>query len=70
MGLTFVYLALPTCLVVYIQKLDFHLINVFCIVVVVKKCTMSNPGSLLLFCRRLHSSKKAFGAYDQSYTFV
>jgi len=30
-------LALPTCLVVYVQKSDFHLINVFCSVVVLKK---------------------------------
>jgi len=29
--------ALPTCLVVYVQKSDFHLINVFCVVIVVKK---------------------------------
>jgi len=24
--------------------------NVFCVVIVVKKCTMSSLGSLLLFC--------------------
>jgi len=35
-GLTFIYPALPTCLVVYVQKSDFHLINVFCEVIVVK----------------------------------
>jgi len=36
MGLAFIYAALPTCLVVYVQKFDFHLINVFCVVIVVK----------------------------------
>jgi len=29
MGLAFIYPALSTCLVVYVQKSDFHLINVF-----------------------------------------
>jgi len=29
MGLVFIYPALPTCLVVYVQKSDFHLVNVF-----------------------------------------
>jgi len=36
MGLAFIYPALPTCLVVYVQKRDFHLINVFCAVIAVK----------------------------------
>jgi len=36
MGLAFIYPALPTYLVVYVQKPDFHLINVFCVVIVVK----------------------------------
>jgi len=36
MGLAFIYLALPTCLVVYVQKSDFHLINVICVVIVKK----------------------------------
>jgi len=36
MGLAFIYPALPTCLVVYVQKTDFHLINVFSVVIVVK----------------------------------
>jgi len=35
-GLAFIYPALPTCLVVYVQKLDFHLINMFCVVIVAK----------------------------------
>jgi len=37
MGLAFIYLALPTCLDAYVQKSDFHLINVFCVAIVVKK---------------------------------
>jgi len=32
-----------------VQKSDFHLINMFCVVIAVKKYTMSTPGSLLLF---------------------
>ena len=36
MGLSFIYPALPTCLVVYVQKSDFQLINVFRVVIVVK----------------------------------
>jgi len=36
MGLAFIYLALPTCLLVYVQKSDFRLINVFCVVIAVK----------------------------------
>jgi len=51
MGLTFVHPAMPTCLVVYVQKSDFHLINAFCVVIVVKKYTLSSPGSpLILYC--------------------
>jgi len=37
MGLAFIYPALPTCLVAYVQKSDFHFINVFCAVIVLKK---------------------------------
>jgi len=37
MGLTFIYLTLPTCLLLYVQKSDFHLVIVFCVVIVVKK---------------------------------
>jgi len=36
MGLAFVYPALPTFQVVYVQKSDFHLINVFCEVIAAK----------------------------------
>jgi len=35
-GLAFIYPALPTRLVVYVQKSDFHLINVFGVVIVGK----------------------------------
>jgi len=34
---------------VYLQKSDFHLINKFCVVIVVKNCIMASPGSLLVF---------------------
>jgi len=40
MGLVFIYPALHTCLVVYVQKSDFHLINVFRVVIVVKNCKL------------------------------
>jgi len=36
MGLAFIYSGLPTFLVVYVQKSDFHLINVFCEGIVAK----------------------------------
>jgi len=38
------------CLVVYIQKSDFHLINIFCVENIVKKCIMASPGDFLVFC--------------------
>jgi len=68
MGLAFICPAPPTCLVVYVQKSDFHFINVFCVVIVIKKCIMSSPGSLPLFCTA--KQQDTFGAYDQSYTFA
>jgi len=37
-------------LVVYVRKSDLHLMNVFCVVIVVKKCIMASPDSLLLLC--------------------
>jgi len=39
-------------LAVYVHKSDLHLINGFCVglVIVVKKFIMSSPGSLLVFC--------------------
>ena len=41
---------------------DFALINVFCVVVVVKN-VLSSTGSLLLFCTAWQQD--TFGAYDQ-----
>ena len=41
---------IPSC-IAYVQKSDLHLINVFCVVIVVKKCTVNSPGSLfVLYC--------------------
>jgi len=37
MVLALIYPALPTCLVVNVQKSDFHLINVLCVAIIVKK---------------------------------
>jgi len=59
MGLAFIYPALPTCLVAYEQKSDFHLlINLFCVVIVVKNalCLAQVVFSYLV----LHSSKIPF----------
>jgi len=36
MGLAFIYPALPTWVLVYVQKSDFHLINMFCVDIIVK----------------------------------
>ena len=36
--------------VVYVHKSDLRLINIFCAVIVVKKCIMATLGSLLIFC--------------------
>jgi len=41
---------------------DYHLINVFYLVIVIKKMC------LLLFCTA--QQQDTFGAYDQSYTFA
>jgi len=40
-----------------------HLINVFCVEIVVKKCRMSSPSSLLLFCTA--QQQDTFGAYEK-----
>ena len=55
MGLAFIHPALPICLVVYVQKSDFHLINVFCVVIFVKNvlCLVQVVFSDFV----LHSSK-------------
>jgi len=56
MGLAFIYPALPTCLVVYVQKKDFHLINVFCVMIVTKKCRLLCLDQVVSYFA-LHSSK-------------
>jgi len=55
MGLAFIYPARLTCLAVYVQKLDFHLINLFCAVYYVKNilCLAQVVSSYFV----LHSSK-------------
>jgi len=57
MGLAFIYPALPTCLVVYGQKSDFPLINVFCVVIVVKRCRLLCLTQVVFSYFVLHSSK-------------
>jgi len=57
MGLTLIYSALPTCLVVYVQKSDFHLINAFCVVIVVKNCRLLCLAQVVFSYFVLHSSK-------------
>jgi len=66
----FIYLALSTCLVLYIQKSDFYLVNVFCAVIIVKKCTVFSLGSLFLFCTIEKPDTLKFDPYDQSYAFT
>jgi len=70
MDLEFIYPALPTCLVVCVQKSDFHLINVFCVVIVVKKRKLLCLAQVFS-CFVLHTAQQqdTFGGYDQSYTF-
>jgi len=57
MGLAFIYPALPTCLVVYVRKSDFHLIDVFCVVIVVKQCRLLCLAQVVFSYFVLHSSK-------------
>jgi len=54
MGLAFIY---PTSLVVYAQKSDFHMINLFCAVIVVKKCRLLCLAQAVFSYCVLHSSK-------------
>jgi len=54
------------CLVVYVQMSDLHLINVFCVVIFVKKRIMASSGNLVVFCTA--QKQDTFGAHDQSYT--
>jgi len=57
MGLAFIYPALPTCLVVYVQKSDFHLIDVFCVVIVTKKRKLLCLVQVVLSYFVLYSNK-------------
>jgi len=57
MGLAFIYPAQPMCLVVYVQKSDFHLINAFCVVIVVKICRLQCLTQVVFSYYVLHSSK-------------
>jgi len=57
MDLTFIYPALPTCLVVYAYKSDFHLINVFCVVIIVKKRKLLCLAQVVFSYFVLHSNK-------------
>jgi len=56
-GLAFIYPALPTCLVAYVRKLDFHLINVCCVAIVLKN-VLSRLAQVVFSYFVLHSSKK------------
>ena len=56
------------CLIVYVQKSDLPLINVFCVVIFVKKRIMASSGSLVVFCTA--QKQDTFGAHDQCYTFA
>jgi len=76
MRLAFLYPALPTCLVVSVQKSDFHLINVFCVVIVVKKRKLLCLTQVVFFYFVLHSNKlplvfttEAYAARLCSHTF-
>jgi len=57
MGLAFIYPAMPTCLVIYVQKSDFYLINVFCVVIFVKNCRLLCLAQVVFSYFVLHSSK-------------
>jgi len=57
MGLAFIYPALPTCLFVFVQKSDFHSINAFCVVIVVRKCSLLCLAQVVFSYFVLHSSK-------------
>jgi len=59
MGLAFIYPTLSTCLVVglYVQMSDFHLINVFCVVIVEKYYRLLCLAQVVFSYFVLHSSK-------------
>jgi len=57
MRLAFIYPALPTCLLVHVQKADFHLINVICVVIVVKKRKLLCLAQVVFSYFVLHTNK-------------
>ena len=57
MGLLFSYLGLPTCLVEFVLKSDFHLNNVLCSVVVLKKRKLLCLAQVVFSYFVLHSNK-------------
>jgi len=61
MGLAFIYPAWPTCLVVYVQKSDFHFINLFCVVIVVKNCKPLCLAQVVFSYFVLHCNKILLG---------
>jgi len=57
MGLALIYPAyMPTC-IAYVQKSDFHLINMFCAVIVAKKCRLLCLAQIVFSYFVLNSSK-------------
>jgi len=63
MGLAFIYPALPTCLVVYVQKLDFLLINMFCVVIAIKNVDYLCLAQVVFSHFLLHSSRYLWCSY-------
>jgi len=59
MGLAFIYPALPSAYmpIMYVQKSDFHLINVFFVVIVVKQIRLLCLAQVIFSYFVLHSSK-------------
>jgi len=58
-------------LVVYVQKSDFYLINVFCVVTVVIKCRLLCLGQVVFSCFVGYCIEQdIIGACDQSYAFA
>jgi len=60
MGLAFINPPLPTCLVVYAQKSDFHVINLLCVVIVVKNCMLLCLAQVVFSYFVLHSNMIPF----------
>ena len=57
MDLEFIYPALPTCLVAYLRKSDFHWSTYFYVVIVVKKWKLLCLAQVVFSYFVLHSSK-------------